>query len=181
MTITIVIPRRDQVPRLLCTFACGSCCSVAKSSLTLCNAMACSTPVFPVLHYLESLKLTSTESVRPANHLILCHPLLFQPSIFPSIRVFSNGSALCIRGQSTGASASASVLPVNIQDWFSLGLTSQTSPISKGLSRVLPKPSILWHLAFFMVHPTLTFIHYYWKNHSFDYMDFCQQSDISAF
>ena len=60
------------------------------------------------------LRLMSIELVMPSSHLILC-PLLFLPSIFPSIRVFSNELALCIRWQSTGASASASVLPMNIQ------------------------------------------------------------------
>ena len=69
------------------------------------------------------LKLMSIESVMPSNCLILCRPLLFLPSISPSIRVFSNESALCIRGQRIGApasaSASASVLPMNIQGWFS--------------------------------------------------------------
>ena len=60
--------------------------------------MDCSTPGFPVLHHLlELLKLMSIESVMPFNHLILCHSLLLLPSIFPSIRVFSNESALCIR------------------------------------------------------------------------------------
>ena len=61
------------------------------------------------------LKLRSIESVMPSNHLILCHPLLFPPSIFSSIRVFSNESALHIRWPSIGVSASASVLPMNIQ------------------------------------------------------------------
>ena len=61
----------------------------------------------------------SNESVMPSNHLILCHLLLLLPSIFPSIRVFSNESALLIRCQSIGASAS--VLPVNIQGWLPLG------------------------------------------------------------
>ena len=59
------------------------------------------------------LRLRSIESVMPSNHLILCH-LLFLPSIFPNIRVFSNESVLCIR--CPGVSASASVLPMNIQD-----------------------------------------------------------------
>ena len=62
------------------------------------------------------LKLVSIESVMPSNYLILCRPLLLLPSIFPNIRVFSNESALCIRGPNIGASALASVLPVNIQD-----------------------------------------------------------------
>ena len=60
------------------------------------------------------LKLISIKSVMPSNHLILCHPLLLLPSIFPSIRVFSKRSVLRIRCQSIGASAS--VLPMNIQD-----------------------------------------------------------------
>ena len=68
-------------------------------------------------------KPISIESVMSSNHLILCHPLLLLPSIFPSIRVFLNESALCIRWQRIGASASASVLPMNIQDWFPLRLT----------------------------------------------------------
>ena len=72
--------------------------SVAQSCSTLCNPMNCSTPGLPVHHQLlEFLKLMSIESVMPSNHLILCHPLLRLPSIFPSIRVFSNESALPIR------------------------------------------------------------------------------------
>ena len=68
------------------------------------------------------LTLMSAESVMPSNHLILCHPLLL-PSIFPSIRVFSSESLFTSSGQSIGASASASVLPMNIQGLFPLGLT----------------------------------------------------------
>ena len=62
------------------------------------------------------LKLVSIESVMPSNYLILCHPLLLSPLIFPSIRVFSNESVLHSGGQRIGVSASASVLPINIQD-----------------------------------------------------------------
>ena len=62
------------------------------------------------------LKLMSIKSVMTSNHLILCRPLLLPPSIFPSIRVFSKESVLCIKYQSIGVLASASVLPVNIQD-----------------------------------------------------------------
>ena len=72
--------------------------SVAQSCLTLCDPMDCSAPSFPVHHQLQSLlKLMSIESVMPSNHLILCCPLLLLPSIFPSIRVFSNESVLHIR------------------------------------------------------------------------------------
>ena len=79
------------------------------------------------------LKLVSIELVMPSNHLILCCPLLLLPSIFPSIRVFAPFTS---GGQNIGVSASASVLPMNIQDWFPLGWTSWTSLLSKGLSRI---------------------------------------------
>ena len=84
------------------------------------------------------LKLMSIESVMPSNRLILCRPLLLPPSIFPTIRVFSNESVLCIRCQSIGTlvSALASVLPLNIYDWFPLGWTGWISLLSKGLLRV---------------------------------------------
>ena len=74
------------------------------------------------------LKPVFIESVMPSNHLILCHPLLLLPSILPSIRVFSNQLALWIREPKYfGASASASVLSMNIQDWFPLGWTGLIS------------------------------------------------------
>ena len=69
------------------------------------------------------LKLISIESVMPSNYLILCRPLLLLPSIFPGIRVFSDELALRIRWPRIGASASASVLPVDIQGWFPSGRT----------------------------------------------------------
>ena len=75
------------------------------------------------------------ELTMPPKHLILCRPFRLPLSIFPSIRVFSNESNLCISGQSIGLSASASVLPMNIQDWFPLGLTGWISLLSKGLSK----------------------------------------------
>ena len=71
---------------------------VAQSYPTLCNSMDCSTPGLPVHHQLWSLlKLMAIKSVMPSNHLILCRPLLLLPSIFPSVRVFSKQSVLCIR------------------------------------------------------------------------------------
>ena len=82
------------------------------------------------------LKLMSIKSVMPSNHLIPCHPFLLPPSIFPSLRVFSNESVLCISDQRIGISASTSILPMNIQDWFPLGWTGWISLQSKGLSRV---------------------------------------------
>ena len=80
------------------------------------------------------LKLMSIESVMPSNRLILCWPLLLLPSILPSIKVFSNESTLHIRWQSFGTSVS--VLPMNIQGWFSVGLTGLISLPSKGCSGV---------------------------------------------
>ena len=94
------------------------------------------------------LKPISIELVMPSNQLIFCHPLLFLPSVFPSIRVFSNESALCISGQSIGASASASVLPMNIQGWFPLGLTGLISLLFKGLSRVFSNTIVRRHQLF---------------------------------
>ena len=91
--------------------------SVAQSCLTRCNPMDCSTPGFPVHHQLPEFAHTHVHRVGDAiNHLILCCPLLFPPSIFPSIRVFSNESVLHIRWPKYWNSSSASVLPMNIQD-----------------------------------------------------------------
>ena len=108
----------------------------------------------------SSLKLTSIELVMPFNHLILCHPFLLMPSIFPSIRSFPTSQFFISSGQSIEASASASILPMNIQDWFPLGWTGWMSFQSKELSRVFSsKASILWCSAFFIVqlsHPYVT-------------------------
>ena len=83
------------------------------------------------------LKLRSIESVMPSDHLILCHPLLLLPSIFPSIRVlFLMSRLFAWGGQGIGASASASVLLMNIQNWFPLGWTGWISLQCKGLLRV---------------------------------------------
>ena len=96
------------------------------------------------------LKLMPIESVMPSNHLILCHSLLLLQSFpvsgsFPVSRLFASG------GQSTGASAS--VLPVNIQGWFPLGLTGWISLQSKGLSRVFSNTTVQKH-QFFSTQPS---------------------------
>ena len=93
------------------------------------------------------LKLMSIESVISSNHLILCRPLL-PPSIFPSIRVFSNESVLCIRLPNIGVSVSASVLPMNIQDLFPLRLTGWISLQSMGLSGVFSNITVQKHQFF---------------------------------
>ena len=125
---------------------------------------------------LASLSITSSRSlpkamsivlVMPSNQLILCHPLLLLPSIFPSIRVFSNESALHTGGQSIGVTASTSVPLMNTQDWSPLGWTGWISLQSKGLSRVFS--NTINSLVFsFLYSPTLTSIHDHWKNHSLD-------------
>ena len=94
------------------------------------------------------LKIVSVESVMPSNHLILCRPLLLLPSIFPSIRVFFSESVLPSGGQSIGVSASASVLLMNIQDWFPLGWTGLISWQSKGLSRIFSNTTVQKHRFF---------------------------------
>ena len=96
----------------------------------------------------------SIELVMPSNHLILCHTLLLLPSIFPSIRVFSNDQLFASGGQSTGVSASASVLPMNIQDWFPLGLTGFIPLQSKELLVKLPG---FWFDCFLLVYCILFF------------------------
>ena len=88
------------------------------------------------------LKLMSIKPVMPSNHLILCHPILLLPSIFPNIRVFSNESALPIGGQSIGVSALTSVLPMNTQVWSPLGWTGWISLLWKGLSRVFSNTTV---------------------------------------
>ena len=118
--------------------------------------------------------LVSIESVMPSSYLVLCHPLLL-PSIFPSIRVFTNESTLCIKelhgGQSIGVSASTSVLPMNIQDLFPLGWAGWISLLSKDSKESSPTPqfkTINSLVLSFLYGPTLTSIHDYWKNHSLD-------------
>ena len=94
------------------------------------------------------LKLMSIESVMPSSHLILCRPLLLLPSIFPSIRVFLMSQLFISSGQHTETSASASVLPMNIQGWFPLELTGFISLQSKGLSRVFSNTIVQKHQFF---------------------------------
>ena len=124
-----------------------------------------------VTNFRSLLKLMPIESVMPSNHLILCHPLLLLPSIFPSIRVFSNESTLCIRWTIIGVSASTLVLPTNIQDWFPLGWIGWISWQSKRLARVFSNTTVQKHnfsVFSFLYSPTLTSIHDHRKEHSFD-------------
>ena len=129
-------------------------------------------------------KLTSVESMMPSNHLILHCPLLLLPSIFPSIRVFPMSQLFALGGQRTEALASASVLPMNIQDWFPLQWTGLISLQSKGLSRVFSNTTVqsIDSLVLSLLYgPALTSIHDYLKNHSFDYTELCWQSNALLF
>ena len=92
----------------------------------------------------------SIESVMPSNHLILCHPLLFPPSIFPSIRVFSNESVLCIRWPKYWSFSFNISLSKNTQDWVDLLAIQGTLNIL--LQHHSSKESILRRSAFFIVH-----------------------------
>ena len=93
------------------------------------------------------LRFMSIESVMQSNHLIFCHPLLLL-SIIPSIRSFQMSQLFISGGQSIGVSALASILPMNIQDWFSLGWIGWISSQSKGLSRVFPNTTVQQHQFF---------------------------------
>ena len=121
-----------------------------------------------------------------------CHPtisssvILFSSCLqaFPASGSFQMSQFFTSGGQSIGVSTSASVLPVNIQDWFPLRWIGLISLQSKGLSRVFSNTtvqSISCSVLSFVYGPTLTSIHDYWKNQSFDWTDLCLQSDVSAF
>ena len=123
-------------------------CWVPKLCPTLCNPMDCSTPGFPVLHQLLELAQTHvhwvSDAIQPSH---LCRPLLL-PSIFPSNQSFPMSQLFASGGQSSGASASALVLPMNIQEWFPLGWTGWISLQSKGLSRVFSNITVQKHRFF---------------------------------
>ena len=130
-------------------------------------------------------KLMSIDPVMPSSHLTLCHPLPPPPSIFPSIRIFSNELLLPIRCPKYW-SFSFSISPSNEYsglisfriDWFDLlavlRIFQGSSPMSQFESNNSLARSLLYG-------PTFTSIHDCWKNHSFGSMDLCQQNDVSAF
>ena len=132
------------------------------SSIWLSHPMDCSTPGFPVLHHLSLVKLLSIELVMPSKYLVLFFPRLLLPSVFPSIRVFSNESVLCIRWPeycsfSTSPSSEYSGLISFKIDWFDLLAIRGT--LKNLLQNNSSKASVLWHSAFFIVqllHPYTT-------------------------
>ena len=131
-----------------CCCCCCYCCSVTQSWLFV-NPWAAAHQASRSFTTSRSfLKLMSIESVMSSNRLTLCHPLLLLPPIFSASGSFPMSRLLASGGQSIGASASASVLPMNIQDWFPLGWTGWISLQSKGLSRVLSNSTIQRHQLF---------------------------------
>ena len=123
------------------------------------------------------LKLMSIELVMPSNHLILCQTLILLPSIFPSLRVFSTKSVLCIRWPKYGSfsispSNEYSVLISFRVNWFDLLAVQGT--LKSLHQHHSSKASVLQCSAFFMAQLSYPSIHDYWKNHSFDDTDFCQ-------
>ena len=161
------------------------CCSVTQSCPTLCNPMDCSMPGFPVFCYLPELTQTHVhwvgDPIQPSHPSVV--PFSFSQS-FPSSGSFPVSWLFVSGGQSIGASVAASVLPVNIQDWFPLGLTGLISCSPGNSQESSPAPqfkSINSLTLSFLYSPTLTYIHDYWKNHSFDQMDLCQKNNVSAF
>ena len=124
-------------------------CSVAKLCLSLCNPMDGSTLGFPVLHYLPGFAQIHVHWVVVLfNHLIFCHPLFLFLQSFTASGYFLMSWLFTSGGQSIGTSASASVLLMNIQDWFPLVLTGLISLQSKGLSRVFSNTTIQKHQFF---------------------------------
>ena len=151
-----------------------SCCSVAQSCLTLCNPMDCSTPGFPVILYLPEFAQTHVhwidDAIQPSHPLSSLSP---PTSVFPSIRVFSNESACPIRWPNYW-SFSFSISPseeysglISFRiDWFDLLAVQGT--LKSLLQQHSLKASVIQCIAFFMVQLS----HDYWKNQSFDTMDF---------
>ena len=161
--------------------------SSVQSCLTLCNPMDYNTSCLPLHQQLPEFTQTHvhwvSDTIQPSRPLSSPSPAAFNLSqhqglIFQMSQFFASG------GQSIGVSASASVLPMNTQDCSPLGWIGWIPLQSKGLSRSSPTPqfkSIKSLALSFLYSPTLTSIHYYWKNHSLDGTDLCWQSNVCAF
>ena len=128
-------------------------------------------------------KFISITSLMLSSHLILWCSLILLPSVL-ALGTSQISQLFTSDDQNTGASASASVLPISIQCWFPLRLTALISLLSKDSQESSPAPEFegINSLALCLLYsPNLTTIHGHWEDHSLDYMDLCQQSDISAF
>ena len=165
--------------------SCHTFCLVTKSCPTLCDAVDCSMPGSP--SSITGVCLNSCPlsqwcylSVSSSAAPFFCLQSFPESGSFPMSWLFASG------GQIIGASALASILPVNIQDWFPLWLTGLNSLQSKGLSRVFSSsswkvPILSRHSAFFMVQLSHLYMTTGKTIDSFDYMDLCEQTDVSAF
>ena len=142
-------PKNSLVPWFL-----GCCCSVARSCLTLCCTMDRSKPGFPVLRYLPEFVHTRTYWVGDAIPLSSVVPFSSCHLSFPASGSFQMSRLFTSSVQSIGTSASASVLPMNIQGWFPLKLTGLISLLSKGLCRVFSSTTVPKH-QFFGTQPSL--------------------------
>ena len=148
--------------------------------------MNCSTPGLPVNNLL--LESTQTHVHWVGDVIQLSHPLSSPSSSALSLSqhqgLFQWVSSLHQGAISIGASTSASVLPMSIQQWFPLGLSGLISLLSKGPSRVFSSTAVqkINYLALSLLYgPTFVSVHDYWKNHSFDYTKLCQKSDVTLF
>ena len=148
--------------------------------------MACSRPGFPVHHQLPEFAQTHIhrvgDAIQPSHPLLSPFPPAFNPSQHQDL--FQWVSSSPSGGPRIGVSASASVLPMNIQDWFPLVWTGWISLQSKDSHKSSPTPqfkSINSLVLSFLYSPTLTSMQDYWKNHSPDYTDLCWQSNVSVF
>ena len=160
----LYVSRKEQYRKESVQFS-----SAAQLCLTLCDPMNCSTPGLPVHHQLPEFTQTHVhwvgDAIQPSHPLSSPSPtfnLSQHHSLFKS-QLFASG------GQCIGVSASPSVLPMNIQDWFLLGWTGWISLQSKSLSRVFSSTTVQkdhTSALSFLYSPTLTSIHDYWKHHS---------------
>ena len=156
------------------------CCSFPKPCPALCDPMDGSTPGFPFLHYLLEFA-TVSDAIQPSYPL---STLLLLPSVFPSIRVFGSELA-CRLSWPKYWSFSFSISPSDEYSGFiSFRIDWSDSVLFKGLTRVFSSTTVQKHQVF-AAQPSFWsdshILHDYWKNHSFDYTDLCQQSDVSAF
>ena len=162
------------------------CCSVAHSCPTLCDPMDYNMPGFPVLHYLLEFAQIhvhwADETIQTISSSVIPFSSCLQS--FPASGSLPMSRFLASGGQSIRASASASVLLTSIQGWFPLGLTGLISLQSRGHLRVFSSTTVQKH-QFFGTQRSLwsnfTAIDDYWKNYSIDYIDLCQQSNVSDF
>ena len=171
---------------------------VPQSCPAFCDPMDCSTPGFSVIHHLPQLAQTHVhwvgDAIQPSHPLLFSSPPAFYisqhlgpfqwvGSLHQVARVLFNELALCIRWPKYWSFSFTIILPMNIQGWFPLGWTRWISLQSKGLSRVFSNTTVQKHQFFgtqlsLWSSPTLTSVHDHWENHSFDYMDLCQQNSL---